>query len=161
MFENEIAINEFLIRQLEIIAKDIPDDDLFPPSVGHGHSPIWILGHLAISGEMGHRLLGGSIAHPEWLRLFGPGSAGTVSSDVQLTKQGLVSTIIETYERFRELALAADAKVATTPHSVNLFTGTSIKTVAHCITHLLTSHFSFHLAQLSSCRRVAGYGAIF
>jgi hypothetical protein len=44
---------------------------------------------------------------------------------------------------------------------VEIFRGTPIQTVEDAITALLTNHFGFHLAQLSSCRRAAGYPALF
>ena len=63
MFDNEIVINEFHLGLLSRIAADIPDSQLYQPSVGHGHPPVWILGHLAICGELGQKLLGGSVTH--------------------------------------------------------------------------------------------------
>ena len=161
MFGNEIAINEFLSQQLEKVANDIPEDDFFPPSIGHGHPPVWILGHLAIVAEMGQRTLGGTISHPAWLRLFGPGSSDIVSPNDEFTKPGMISCVIENYRKFRELAATVDELVVRKPHNVSFFAGTSIKTVEQCMSHLLTSHFALHLAQLSSCRRAAGFGPIF
>ena len=60
MFEREIAVNQYLLGYFANVAADMPDDSLFYPSVGHGHPPIWIMGHLAITGEMGQSLLGGT-----------------------------------------------------------------------------------------------------
>jgi hypothetical protein len=161
MIDNEIAINEVLIRQFNKTAKDIPEDELFVPCVGHGHPPIWILGHLAIVAEMGCKLLGGSIAHLKWIRLFGPDSSDIISPGDDLTKDSMVTTVNENYERLRSLAASADEKALSGPHRVALFEGTSIKTVEHCAALLLTSHFGFHLGQLSSCRRIAGFGPLF
>jgi hypothetical protein len=42
-----------------------------------------------------------------------------------------------------------------------LFDNTPIETFGHCVTLMLTSHFGFHLAQLSSCRRTAGHPPLF
>ncbi|QDV48040.1 hypothetical protein [Gimesia fumaroli] len=58
MFENEITLNQFLLEQLGTIMADLPEDCLFTPGTGHGHPPVWILGHLAIVGEMGQTFLG-------------------------------------------------------------------------------------------------------
>jgi hypothetical protein len=161
MFESEIAVNENLLLQFGKIVTDISEESLFKPSVGHGHSPVWLLGHLAIVGEAGQRMLGGKISHIEWLRLFGPGSVDNIPFDPALTKSLLISAVTENYQLLRSLALVTEEANVTRPHGVSVLEGTPIVTVKHCITHLLTSHFAFHLAQLSSCRRAAGFPALF
>ncbi len=161
MFESEIAVNENLLIQLDKIVTDILEESLFTPSAGHGHSPVWLLGHLAIVGEAGQRMLGGKITHTEWLRLFGPGSVDSIPFNAALTKPSLINAVTENYRQLRNLALVANEAEVSRPHGVSILTGTPIVTVKHCITHLLTSHFAFHLSQLSSCRRVAGFPALF
>lgn len=161
MFENEIAINEFQIGQFQKIADDISDRSLFQLVAGHGHPPLWILGHLAIAGESGQRMLGGKITHREWLRLFGPGSSDRISEDASLTKSVMVAAVISAYEALRTMAASVDAESLSHPHGVALFDGTPIKTVGHLVSVLLTNHFAFHLAQLSSCRRSEGHAALF
>ena len=161
MFESEIAVNENLLAQFGKILADIPEESLFKPSAGHGHSPVWLLGHLAIVGEAGQRMAGGKITHTEWLRLFGPGSVDNISFNANLTKSLFAASVTEAYAQLRSLALVTDEANASRPHGVSVLTGTPIVTVKHCITHLLTRHFAFHLAQLSSCRRAAGFPALF
>ncbi len=161
MLDNVIAVNEALIRQFNKTATDIPEDELFHPSVGHGHPPVWILGHLAIVGEQGQKLLGGSITHREWLPLFGMGSSDIVASSESLTRNSLTSTVNETYQTLRSLAAAADESSLSGPLNIEFFEGTPIKTIGQCVSLILTSHFGFHLAQLSCCRRTAGFGPLF
>lgn len=161
MFENEIVVNEQLLFYFGKVVSDIPEDSLFHPSVGHGHAPVWILGHLAIIAEMGQMKLGGSIAHPEWVPLFGPDSSDIIHQNENLNKSAMVSIVAESYRQLRTLAAAADEKTIARPHNVALFEKTPIKTVGHVVTILLTSHFGFHLSQLSSCRRSAGFGPLF
>lgn len=161
MFENEIAVNELMLNWFNKVAKEIPDDLLFHPSAGHGHPPVWIMGHLTIVGEMGQRTLGGTIVHPEWLRLFGPGSSDIVPQSETMTKTALVSAVTESYNQLRTLASGTDAEKMARPHTVAMLDGSPIKTVGQCVSHVLTSHFSFHLAQLSCCRRTAGFGPLF
>ena len=160
MFENEIAVNEMHLLQFNRILQDLPTDDLFHPSVGHNHPPVWILGHLAISAEMGQRLLGGTITHREWLPLFGIGSSDIIAPNDSLTKDSLSAAVVENYRKLRSMAAEADPKAMSSPHSVKVFEGTPLKTVGNCVAILLTGHFAFHLAQLSSCRRTAGFGPI-
>jgi hypothetical protein len=161
MFETEIAINEFLMAQFVKIVADLPDDSLFVPAAGHGHPPVWILGHLAIAGEMGQRQLGGKVTHLEWLRLFGPGSTDQVEPRDDLKREDLGLIVVETYRELRNLSANATEATVARPHGVKLFEGTSIRTVQHAVAMVLTNHFGFHLAQLSSCRRVNGQGPLF
>ena len=44
----EVAINEYQLGMFKKIARDISDEALFVRAPGHGHPPVWILGHLAI-----------------------------------------------------------------------------------------------------------------
>ena len=161
MFDNEIVINDFQLRMLTRIAADIPESQLFQPGAGHGHPPAWILGHLAICGEIGQKFLGGKLVHPRWLVLFGPGSSDRIAEDVSLTHAILTQANTDAYAQFRELAAHADAQRLQAPHGVELLKGSGIDTVGQLITHLLTSHFATHLAQLSSCRRAGGHKALF
>lgn len=161
MFDNEITINEFQLGLCTRIAADLPESQLFQPAAGHGHPPVWVLGHLAICAELGQKWLGGKLSHPRWMVLFGPGSSDQVADDGKLTPQALVDANIEGYAKFRELAALADPQRMLEPHGVELLHGTAIQTVGHFITHLLTSHLAFHMSQLSSCRRTGGHKALF
>jgi hypothetical protein len=117
--------------------------------------------NLAITGELGLRILGGTVAHPEWLRLFGPGSSDRIEPDPALTKPVLVSAVIAAYEALRSKAATADPEIISRPHRFTPLVGTALKTNAHLLTQLLTNHFGFHLSQLSSCRRAAGHATLF
>lgn len=161
MLENEIAVNESLIGQFNNTVNDILEDELFHPCAGHGHPPVWILGHLAIVAELGQKMLGGSVVHQEWMPLFGIGSSDIIAPDDSLTKHNLTSAVVDGYDQLRLLASKADANSVSRGHQIGFFEGTPIKTVGHCITLILTSHFGFHLGQLSSCRRSAGFGPLF
>jgi len=46
------------------------------------------------------------------------------------------------------------------PHSVQILKETPIRTNGDLLAHLMSTHQSFHLAQLSACRRKAGKGPI-
>lgn len=161
MFENEIAINQFQLGILNKIAADLDEATLYKPSPGHGHPPVWVLGHLAITGEFGVSLLGGAVKHREWLPLFGPGSSDAVPSSIGLSKALLVELIPHTYKELQERARAAAPDSLRKPHGFAPFEGTPLQNVGHMTALLLTNHFAFHLSQLSSCRRSAGLGPLF
>lgn len=161
MFENELAVNEALIRQFAKTADDVPEELLFHPCVGHGHPPVWIFGHLAIIAEMGQSLIGGTVTHPAWIPMFGPKSSDIVASSDDLTKASLRTAVKENYRNLRSLAATVDPSIVSQPHSVELLLGSPVKTIGHVVSLILTSHFGFHLGQLSSCRRTAGFGPLF
>jgi hypothetical protein len=166
MFGSAIAINLFQSNLLTRIASDIDDSILYEPAAGHGHTPIWIMGHLAITGELGQRLLGGRMSHPNWLRLFGPGStddpALLLDDGRRFAASDLLKTIEEAYAELRRLASEFDDnEVGNKPHGIDLFADTPITTVADAVTLLLTNHFGFHLSQLSTIRRAQGHSALF
>ena len=161
MFANAIALNEFQLGLFEKIIPDIDEATLFQPAAGHGHSPVWILGHLAVTGDMGRILFGKRPANVPWMRWFGPGSKDPVAPDPMLTRQALHQAIRDAYSEFRQLAAHADPVAMAKPTTFELFQGTPIQTIEHVVAHLLASHFGFHLAQLSSCRRAAGHAALF
>ncbi len=161
MFDNEIAANEFSLDLFSRIAADLPEAQMFQPAAGHGHPPVWVLGHLAICAELGQKLLGGRLTHPRWLVLFGPGSSDQVADDGTLKLDELVQANVSGYAKLREMATLADPQQMVQPHGAEILKGTAIQTVGQLVTHLLTSHFAFHHSQLSSCRRASGHKALF
>jgi hypothetical protein len=161
MFESAIAINEFQCLGFEKVAADISEQSFFEPGVGHGHSPAWIVGHLAIAAEGGLRNFGRSMIHPEWGSTFGAGSSGQVAASESLSKTILESALLNNYRELRELAAQASPEAMAELHKVPFFRDSPIKTVGDVVTLLLTNHFGFHLSQLSSCRRAAGFPALF
>jgi hypothetical protein len=161
MFETDITINRHQMRLFDKTVADLAEESLFAPSPGHGHPAAWVMGHLAIVGELGQSMLGGNVTHREWLRLFGPGSSDAVAPAPGLTKQTLVDAVTAAYDGLQKAAAGADPEAMRAPHAVKVLEGTPIETLGQCISHLLTSHFGFHLSQLSSCRRAAGFGKLF
>lgn len=161
MFENEIAINQFQLGYLKKIAADIPEDRWFESFAGHGHSPAWIVGHLAAVGQLGIKFSGGEMTHPQWMPIFGPGSPGDVTADESLSKDILLRELEQAYGTFQMLASQLPADNAAQPHSIELFKNSPIQSVGNAIALLLTNHFAFHLSQLSSCRREMGQAFLF
>ena len=161
MFENEIAINQLQLKQFAAIVADLPEECLYTRGAGHGHPPVWILGHLAIVGELGQTFLGGNLTHPNWAPLFGPGSSDEVQPDDSLTRETLITSLNQAYETLQSMAAEAKPEEVSGPHGIEFFEGTPVQTVGHAISLLLTNHFAFHLAQLSSCRRDRGLGHLF
>ncbi|WDI41380.1 hypothetical protein [Bremerella sp. P1] len=162
MLTSAVAINQFQLAGFQKIAADVPDAALYQPAAGHQHLPVWVMGHLALTGEMGVQALGGSLTHPDWMPLFAPGSSGEVPVETGLTKQTLIDAVTSAYTQLQKMALEdATPELLAQPHGIGLFDGSPIQNVGDVITLLLTNHFGFHLAQLSSCRREAGFAPLF
>ncbi|MEM9825296.1 MAG: DinB family protein [Planctomycetota bacterium] len=162
MFQREITINEFQLGHFKMVSKDIESDSIFTRSPGHRHTPAWILGHLAICGEMGQQMLGGTITHADWLERFGPGSVDAATPDESISLHYLINATVTAYSEFRTLAASPlDTASLALPHTVPFLIETPIRTNADLISLLLTNHFGFHLSQLSSCRRAAGLPPLF
>ncbi|QDU92859.1 DinB family protein [Lignipirellula cremea] len=162
MFTREVAINQFQLGLFTKIAADIPEESLYTPAAGHGHLPVWVLGHLAICAEVGQQMLGGQLTHPEWLTPFAPGSSGAVEKTDALSKQALIDANLEGYAALRQLTLEkASDPLMDRPHGMELLADTPIQTIGDLTAVLLTNHFGFHSAQLSSCRREAGFRHLF
>lgn len=160
MFERESHLNHFLMGYFDQVVADIPADRITERGPGGLHPPVWILGHLAIVGEMGQMLLGGSLEHPEWMPIFGPGSSDDVQDAGRFTKGDLVQVIYDAYPKVCEMAAAASVERLQQPHGFELLNGTPIQTVGDLTTHGLTAHFALHLAQLSAWRRADGKGPL-
>jgi len=161
MFERESMLNRLLVESFKLLIADIPADRLYEPAPGNGHPPVWVLGHLAICAELGQKYCGGTITHPEWLKVFGPGSPDQIEDAGMYSKEEFTTTIIEGYSALAELARNADEATLAGPHGVPLLEGTPVQTAGDLVAHLLTSHLSFHLAQLSGWRRAAGHSPLF
>ncbi|MCO6044921.1 DinB family protein [Aeoliella sp. ICT_H6.2] len=160
MFQRETHLNQFLMGYLDKVVADIPNDRIAERGAGGGHPPVWILGHLAIVGEMGQMLLGGALEHPEWFPIFGPGSSDEVQGADRFSKNELIQVIHTAYPKVCELAAATPPERLEQPHGFELLNDTAISTVGDLTTHGLTAHFAFHLAQLSAWRRADGKGPI-
>jgi hypothetical protein len=165
MLKTAIAVNLFQLNQFASTVRDLNPSTLYSRSPGHNHPAVWVLGHLAITGELGQRILGGRIEHPKWVRMFGIGSsddpATLLNGSDQFTLPELVNSVESAYAGLRQLAANASDAAVDAPHNVPIFQGTPIETSGLLICVLLTNHFGFHLSQLSACRRDAGHPPLF
>ena len=161
MFERETALNRFLINYLQTIVADIPSESAHQRAWQTGHPPLWILGHLAVCVDLCELAYGRDLAHPEWMEVFGPGSSDAIAEPEKYSKEDLVAYIVDGYASACDTAAAANPDDMNQPHGIGLLENTEIKTRGDFLAHLLTTHLSFHLAQLSSCRRAMGKSPLF
>lgn len=161
MFERAITINQFLLSSLRDVVADIPAERLYERPPGNGHPPVWVLGHLAVCAEMGLQIFGERPRHPAWMKMFGPGSSDDIPASAGVERQELLDSIHSQYADFHDRARSADSRQMEQPHGIALLEGSALTTTGDVVAHLLSSHFAFHLAQLSGWRRAAGHGPLF
>lgn len=161
MLTTERSINDFFRAGIHQLMKDIPFNRINERSPGNGHPPLWILGHLAICAEFGEAILGQQMQHPDWVAVFGPGSSDEIANPEAYSVEEIITVIDEAYPRLMDLIDKSPADALAADHSIELLKGGALVSVADVQSHLLTSHFAFHTAQLSGWRRAAGFGPLF
>jgi hypothetical protein len=154
-------LNKFLLGHFDQVVKDIPADRMNERPAGDGHPPLWVLGHLAVCVDLGQSLLGGEFKHPDWLKVFGPGSDDEISDPGNYSASDFIAYIHEGYPRLAVEFAAADSSLLAELHGIRLLSGTTIQTRGDLLAHLISTHFAFHLAQLSTWRRAAGQPPLF
>jgi len=93
------AVVRFLVRGLERVCQDIPQERLFESPPGNGHPPVWVLGHLAVVGEFALASYGVPPRNAPWGTTFGPGSSDQIAFDAQFTKLAFLESIQSVYPR--------------------------------------------------------------
>ena len=161
MFESETTLVNFGIGYLKTIAADLKDEDLTTLKESTGKTPQWILGHLRIASEFGSKMLG---AEPgcgdDWFAAYGPGSQPGDSSAPAFTITDVLADIEKGYLRLLELTKNASQEQLDQKHGFEVLEP-EISTKRDFMSHLLTTHITYHLAQLSACRQVKGNSPVF
>lgn len=130
-------------------------------------APRWVLGHLAEGHLYLTMFLGIDAPFPDdWARAFAPGTPSSAPYGLDGGEElppvdGLLDYVNRTEQPILEAAAAADATQLDDPHGIAILDDTLIQTKADLISHLLTSHYAFHLGQLSLWRRAAGIDPMF
>lgn len=162
MFNREITLNQFFLDYFEGLIKDLPEDGLAEQGAGQGHSALWLLGHLAVTGDSGRMLLGRErMCPPAWFVAFGPKSSDEIKNPGKYDAGEMIETIRRVYPDLQQAASQADPEAMQQPHPVEILKGSKLVTNADVLAHLLTTHFAMHLGQLSYWRRLQGKPALF
>jgi hypothetical protein len=147
---------EFLRR----LVADVPDE-LFTAqrNVVLNH-PAWVIGHLIQSAQA----IGGEIGLAEWLpdtwgQRFGSGSTPVSEREAYPSKETLLEMLAEAERRITtrltEIGQGALAEPLPDERYREVF-----PTIGHAVLHILTSHASIHIGQLTVWRRVTGFGPL-
>lgn len=161
IFESETMLVNFAIGYLKKVAADLNDEDLSTLTESTGKTPQWILGHLRIASELGSNMLGAEPACGEdWFVAYGPGSKPGDANAPAFTVSDVVADIEEGYSRLLGLTKNASKELLDEKHGFEPLEP-AISSKRDLMSHLLTTHITYHLAQLSACRRVKGLDPVF
>ncbi len=161
MFERELTLYKFNRNYLRVLVADLDESLMNVAPFSGANPPVWILGHLAISTDYAGRILGLHRACPkQWHAMFAPGTNPAALETPLPSKSELVEAFENGCRRVIEAMPDAKSEVLDAPHAIELLKTTVLKTNGDVLAHLMTTHESFHLAQLSACRRKAGNGPV-
>lgn len=148
------------LEQIHGLLNGLNDSHLTTCPYKGGHDVRWVLGHLAISMDFAASILGLPNASPEeWNKLFGPGASGQTTSGPNIAE--LVSVIDRGHAQVATALSKADPALLEQPHGMDFLAKSPLKSKGDVLGLLLTNHESYHIAQLSACRCVAGLKPLF
>ena len=161
MFDSETTLVNFALGYLRTIASDLSDEDLTTLTESTGKTPQWILGHLHIASEFGSKILGAEPAcGDDWFAAYGPGSQPGASDAPAFTIASVLVDIENGYGRLLKLTKTASEELLDEKHGFEPLEP-AISNKRDLMSHLLTTHITYHLAQLSACRRAKGLSPVF
>ncbi|MFO1019340.1 MAG: DinB family protein [Planctomycetales bacterium] len=158
--QNVITVFRFVMRYADMLVADLSDAEMVQiPHPGMNH-PAWVLGHITMAIDSTARILDQpGLTDREWIKKFGPGSTPVEDIAVYPTKAELLAKLKAVGEHAIKCIENATPEQLAGPNKTRFFPEV-FPTVADFATHLLTTHPSLHLGQLSAWRRVLGKGSV-
>jgi hypothetical protein len=157
MFERQLRLYGFMNGLLQRLMADVDEERFQQPLCEGGNSPAWVLAHLAIVNDYALRNLGEQrVAPAEWHKRFRPGASPKDDPSPLPTKAEIFQTLEAGRRRVFEAAAKADPNAMSQPQTAEILKDTPIKTIGDVMDHLLTTHFAFHVGQISAWRRLEG-----
>ncbi len=157
--EGELRLNAVMRSMLQKMIQTIADEQFYSQLAGGGNSPGWILGHLVVVNRFGHAMLGGPAVAQHELATFGPGSSPELNASQCPTKEELLAAEQETASALIAAVEQAEPSVLEAPRQSPLLQK-EFPTVGNMLAHILASHLSLHIGQLSAWRRSRGLPSI-
>lgn len=148
------------LAQIRLLVADLNDSHLTLAPMEGGNDVRWVLGHLAVSLDYGCSFLGCAPSTGEdWGKRFAPGTSGRTTDGPSLAE--LMRSVEALHAQLATGYAKADSGTLAKPHGVSFLENSAIQTVNDFLALLMTTHESFHIGQLSACRRAAGFKPIF
>jgi uncharacterized damage-inducible protein DinB len=162
MYANELALLDFNLHMLHGLTRDLSDGQMDHRVQGLGHSPRWILAHLAVATDYAVKCCGVASSQPEsWHKFYGLGSPDSDATAPKPSKAELLAAIEAGHARVHAAVAALKPGQLAHAHPFEQLKSTPLKTFEHVLGHLLTTHYAYHLGQLSAWRRQMGFPALF
>jgi len=121
-----------------------------------GKTAGWLLGHLTVTGDFARRLCGRQPMCPsEWRKAFNPGTTPTTDPSLYPPMAELCATFRAVYLDLCDAASVATAAQLMAPNPYEPARD-PFPTSGAFLAYILTSHFGYHLGQLSLWREAAG-----
>jgi hypothetical protein len=160
MLERESLLFAWVLDYTRKLANGIDDAQMTVQPAPGMNTPVWILGHLAIASDFAGMFLGLPMACPKvWHKIFGPGSDPSKVPTPHPTKAELLAQIEANHARVTEALRTATPEALAKPHTFAP-TRDIFPTIADMLAHLMTTHPTLHLGQLSAWRRLHGLPAV-
>lgn len=157
MFDTLATLYQFNLDQCRRLVADIREDQMRIAPTPNANPPVWILGHLAIATDYAGQILGlPNLCPPTWHSSFSPGSKPLAEGSVNPSKTVLFEAIQRGHDRVTQAISGFSFERLDVPHGVPFMEVTAIRTTRQLLAHLLSTHESLHLGQLSVCRRSFG-----
>ncbi len=96
----------------------------------------------------------------DWFAAYGPGSQPGAENAPEFTVASVLAVIEKGYDRLLELTKNASKEMLDEKHGFAPLEP-AIMTKGDFMSHLLTTHITYHLAQLSACRQAKGMSPVF
>lgn len=161
MFQHALTIYRFCDGYEKKILADLTEELYKTPAFPGGNPPSWIIGHLAVAADFILMVLGKPTLCPKsWMVMFGPGSDPHKHLDKHPSLAELTAALATGHAAAIEAVPHSDATKMAGPSPFKPLIDV-LPTAGDLLTHLLTSHESFHLSQLSACRRAGGFAPLF
>ncbi len=159
--EREIQLNQFTIRYMALLLRDVSADQIYDGQSDGVNSPGWCLGHLAVEGDHAIMHAGGERISPqEWDQYFLMNASGPWQPDRLPAKDELVQAVEAIYERLREIAGELSPEFLSAEcHSD--FLRPVLKTEGLWYAHMLTTHVAMHCGNIAIWRQMRGLGPLF
>jgi len=142
------------------LVADVPEDKMaHQPAPGMNH-PAWVIGHLALVGDMIGGLMGQApLAPAAWEPIFGNSSKPSADASIYPGKAELVAALERSHARIASIVsgLPPEALAQTMPKEEYR---KHFPTTGDALMYIMTFHDGVHLGQLSAWRRVQGMPSV-
>lgn len=154
--QHERTLFRFVQKYCHLLVNDLDDSQMAEQAIANINHPAWILGHLVVGGEFAIKLLGERMSiDAEWMKTFGPGSQVVADRTKYPSKNTLLAKFDAMHDRVDTLIANVIPEFLQQEQPGPILKA-ELPLMGDMICHLITTHPSTHLGQLSMWRRTQG-----